>query len=61
MTSGRPQRPGPRRPTGAGLGGPPAPAPREDADAADYSPITAQRKPIMMKKPENIAIRASPP
>jgi hypothetical protein len=26
-----------------------------------YSPITAQSRPIMMKKPENIAISASPP
>ena len=26
-----------------------------------YSPITAQRKPIMMKKPVNRAMRPSPP
>jgi hypothetical protein len=34
---------------------------REAAGVADYSPITAQRKPIMMKKPLNRAIRPIPP
>jgi len=39
--------------TGVGAGGRGA--------TGDYSPITAQRKPIMMKKPLNSAIRPIPP
>jgi hypothetical protein len=31
------------------------------ADLVGYSPITAQRKPIMMKKPLNRAMRPMPP
>jgi hypothetical protein len=31
------------------------------APAGDYSPITDQRKPIMMKKPVNMAINPMPP
>jgi hypothetical protein len=34
---------------------------RRPASARDYSPMTAQRKPIMMKKPVNRAIRPMPP
>jgi hypothetical protein len=34
---------------------------RRDAGARGYSPITLQIRPIMMKKPVNIPIRAMPP
>ena len=42
-------------PGGTGVGG------RRTGATGDYSPITAQRKPIMMKKPLNSAIRPIPP
>ncbi len=40
---------------------PDRPAPIAAGSGSGYSPITDQMKPIMMKKPVNIAIRPIPP
>ena len=53
---------GPRAATSPGTNDPGPDRGRGAAKAQEgYSPMTAQRRPIMMKKPENMAMRPIPP